>query len=47
MMPNKKPLIWHPFTQHALQDEMTRVVRGDRAHLHTADGRRMIDAISS
>ncbi|MHB0790545.1 adenosylmethionine--8-amino-7-oxononanoate transaminase [Bradyrhizobium sp. 5.13L] len=47
MMPTKKSSIWHPFTQHALQDEMTRVVRGDGAYLHTADGRRIIDAISS
>lgn len=47
MMPNRKSAIWHPFTQHALRDQMTRVVRGDGAYLHTADGRRIIDAISS
>lgn len=47
MMPKKKSPIWHPFTQHALQGEMTRIVRGDGAYLHTADGRRIIDAISS
>lgn len=47
MMPTKKSSIWHPFTQHALRDEMTRVVRGDGAYLHTADGRRITDAISS
>jgi adenosylmethionine---8-amino-7-oxononanoate aminotransferase len=46
-MPKKKSPIWHPFTQHALQDEMTRIVRGDGAYLYTADGRRIIDAISS
>jgi adenosylmethionine-8-amino-7-oxononanoate aminotransferase len=39
--------IWHPFTQHALQSEMVKVVRGDGAYLFTADGRRIIDAISS
>jgi adenosylmethionine-8-amino-7-oxononanoate aminotransferase len=39
--------IWHPFTQHALQPEMTKVVRGEGAYLHTADGRRIIDAIAS
>lgn len=44
MMPNN---IWHPFTQHALQGEMTRVVCGDSAYLYTADDRRIIDAISS
>lgn len=47
MMPKKKSSIWHPFTQHAFQDEMTRVMRGDGAYLYTADDRRIIDAISS
>ncbi|MET4260891.1 adenosylmethionine-8-amino-7-oxononanoate aminotransferase [Bradyrhizobium sp. S3.12.5] len=47
MMTSKKSPIWHPFTQHALHSEMTKVVRGDGAYLHTADGRRIIDAISS
>lgn len=46
-MPKEKSPIWHPFTQHALQGEMTKVVRADGAHLHTADGHRVIDAISS
>ncbi|UPK00084.1 adenosylmethionine--8-amino-7-oxononanoate transaminase [Bradyrhizobium sp. 172] len=46
-MPTTKSPIWHPFTQHALQGEMTKVVRADGAYLHTADGRRIIDAISS
>lgn len=39
--------IWHPITQHALQDEITRVAPVDGAHLYTTDGRRIIDAISS
>jgi len=47
MMPNRKSPIWHPFTQHALQDEMTEIVRGEGAYLHTRDGRRLIDAIAS
>lgn len=47
MITQKKSPIWHPFTQHALQDEMTRIVRGDGAYLYIADGRRIIDAISS
>ncbi|MBR1087640.1 adenosylmethionine--8-amino-7-oxononanoate transaminase [Bradyrhizobium manausense] len=47
MRPKKKSSIWHPFTQHALQDEMTEIVRGEGAYLHTRDGRRLIDAISS
>lgn len=32
---------------HALQEKITKIVRGDGANLHTADGRRIIDAISS
>ncbi|PDT78367.1 adenosylmethionine--8-amino-7-oxononanoate transaminase [Bradyrhizobium sp. C9] len=43
----RKSPIWHPFTQHALHDRMTRIVRGEGAYLYTADGRRIIDAISS
>lgn len=47
MTPKTRSAIWHPFTQHALQGEMTKVLRGDGAYLYTADGRRIIDAISS
>jgi len=39
--------IWHPFTQHALQPDMVRIARGEGAYLHTADNRRIIDAIAS
>ncbi|MGJ5181685.1 adenosylmethionine--8-amino-7-oxononanoate transaminase [Bradyrhizobium oligotrophicum] len=39
--------IWHPFTQHALQPEMTPIVSGEGAYLHARDGRRIIDAIAS
>jgi adenosylmethionine---8-amino-7-oxononanoate aminotransferase len=46
-MRGKTSPIWHPFTQHALQREMVKVVRADGAYLFTADGRRIIDAISS
>ncbi|WP_038937216.1 adenosylmethionine--8-amino-7-oxononanoate transaminase [Bradyrhizobium japonicum] len=47
MMARKKSPIWHPFTQHALQGEMTRIVHGRGAYLYTADDRRILDAISS
>ncbi|MET4312680.1 adenosylmethionine-8-amino-7-oxononanoate aminotransferase [Bradyrhizobium sp. RT4b] len=47
MTTKPKSPIWHPFTQHALQDEMTKFVRGHGAYLYTANGRRIIDAISS
>lgn len=39
--------IWHPFTQHGLNEPIPLVTRGEGAVLHTADGRRVIDAISS
>lgn len=39
--------IWHPFTQHALQGEMTHISRARGAYLYTKDDRRIIDAIAS
>ena len=39
--------VWHPFTQHGLEEPIPLVTRGEGAILHTADGRRIIDAISS
>ena len=39
--------IWHPFTQHGLGEPIPKVVRAEGAVLHTGDGRRIIDAISS
>jgi adenosylmethionine-8-amino-7-oxononanoate aminotransferase len=39
--------VWHPFTQHALRPSLPTVVRADGACLTTADGHRIIDAISS
>lgn len=46
MIQTKSP-IWHPFTQHALHDEMTVISRAQGAYLYTPEGRRIIDAISS
>lgn len=39
--------IWHPFTQEALDPPPIRLVRAEGAYLYTADGRRLIDGISS
>ncbi|WP_338241381.1 adenosylmethionine--8-amino-7-oxononanoate transaminase [Aurantiacibacter hainanensis] len=39
--------VWHPFHQHGLGEDIALVTRGEGAVLHTADGRRVIDAISS
>jgi len=39
--------VWHPFTQHGLNEPIPLVERSEGAALHTADGRRIVDAISS
>ncbi|WP_414902515.1 adenosylmethionine--8-amino-7-oxononanoate transaminase [Sphingomonas flavalba] len=39
--------IWHPFTQHGLGEPIPLVTRAEGAVFHTADGRRIVDAISS
>lgn len=39
--------VWHPFHQHGLGEEIPRVTHARGAALFTADGRRVIDAISS
>ncbi len=39
--------VWHPFTQHALADRPPLIARGEGAWLETADGGRILDAISS
>jgi adenosylmethionine---8-amino-7-oxononanoate aminotransferase len=39
--------IWHPFTQHGLNEPIPLVDRAEGAALFTRDGRRVIDAISS
>jgi adenosylmethionine---8-amino-7-oxononanoate aminotransferase len=39
--------VWHPFTQHATEPPMPVVTSTHGAYLHTADGRKILDAISS
>jgi adenosylmethionine-8-amino-7-oxononanoate aminotransferase len=39
--------IWHPFTQEALDPAPMKIARAQGAYLYTADGHRLIDAISS
>lgn len=39
--------IWHPFTQHGLGEPIPQIVRAEAASLYTADGTKIIDAISS
>ena len=39
--------VWHPFTQHGLEEPAPLITHAIGAILHTADGRRVIDAISS
>jgi adenosylmethionine-8-amino-7-oxononanoate aminotransferase len=39
--------VWHPFTQHGLNEPIPLVTHAEGAALYTDDGRRIIDAISS
>ncbi|HEV2387245.1 MAG TPA: adenosylmethionine--8-amino-7-oxononanoate transaminase [Candidatus Acidoferrales bacterium] len=39
--------IWHPFTQPGIDPPPLRVARAEGVYLHTHDGRRLIDAVSS
>lgn len=39
--------VWHPFTQHGLQEPIPTIVRAEGALLHCADGSVLIDGISS
>lgn len=39
--------VWHPFTQHGLNEPIPHVVQAQGALLHLADGGTLIDAISS
>jgi adenosylmethionine---8-amino-7-oxononanoate aminotransferase len=39
--------IWHPFTQEALDPPPIRIVNAMGVYLHTDDGRKLIDGISS
>lgn len=39
--------IWHPFTQEAVDPPPVRIARAEGVYLHTEDGRRLIDGISS
>ncbi len=40
-------VLWHPFTQHALEPHAIPIARGKGAWLETDDNRRILDAISS
>jgi adenosylmethionine-8-amino-7-oxononanoate aminotransferase len=39
--------VWHPFTQHGLNEPIPLVTHAEGAALWTEDGRRVVDAISS
>jgi adenosylmethionine-8-amino-7-oxononanoate aminotransferase len=39
--------VWHPFTQHGLKEPVPLVTHAEGALLHTADGRAVVDAVSS
>lgn len=39
--------IWHPFTQHAVMPEMTKIAESSGAYLTKPDGEKLLDAIAS
>ncbi|MGQ0527696.1 MAG: adenosylmethionine--8-amino-7-oxononanoate transaminase [Alphaproteobacteria bacterium] len=39
--------IWHPFTQHGLEQLPIKIKSAEGVYLHTEDGRKIIDGISS
>jgi adenosylmethionine-8-amino-7-oxononanoate aminotransferase len=39
--------VWHPYTQHGLFPRATPIVRGEGAYLVDAEGKRLLDAVSS
>jgi len=39
--------VWHPFTQHGLNEPIPQIVSASGAWLECADGRRLLDSISS
>jgi adenosylmethionine-8-amino-7-oxononanoate aminotransferase len=39
--------VWHPFTQHGLNEDIPLIARAEGAALYAVDGRRFVDAISS
>ena len=47
MSPKAASPIWHPFTQHGLEEPIPLVEHAEGAALYLADGRRIVDAISS
>src|ERR1700719_1540420 len=47
MRPTSALSVWHPFTQEALDPAPIAIERGEGVYLYTADGRKILDAISS
>jgi adenosylmethionine-8-amino-7-oxononanoate aminotransferase len=39
--------VWHPYTQHGLNQPPLAIARAEGAYLYDADGRRIFDAVSS
>lgn len=42
-----KEVIWHPYTQHGIEAEFIPVISGEGAWLTLADGKKILDGISS
>ncbi len=47
LLARDRKYLWHPYTRHGLEPDPLPIVRAEGARLHLADGRVLIDAISS
>lgn len=47
LLTRDKAVIWHPFTPLTTAEDPVAVTSAEGAYLHTADGRKILDAISS
>jgi len=47
LLERDRKVLWHPYTRHGIEPDPLPVVRAEGARLHLADGRVLLDAISS
>jgi adenosylmethionine-8-amino-7-oxononanoate aminotransferase len=47
LLERDRSVLWHPFTQHSMDEDMLLVQRAQGAHLYLNDGTKLLDAISS
>jgi adenosylmethionine---8-amino-7-oxononanoate aminotransferase len=47
LLERDRACLWHPYTQMLTQPRLLPIVKGEGVYLHTEDGRRILDGISS